>query len=220
MGNNPITFDLKLIEYLKRYSVKESKAQKALREITNTLDLGSMQVAPEQAEYLKFLIHSHQIKSIIEIGTFTGYSALAMAQALPSDGKITCLEINENWSKYALPHWQQAGVIDKISLEIAPANDTLENLFTEGKAGSYDFAFIDADKTHYQDYYDACYKLVRQGGIIAIDNIFWDGRVADENNKDRQTQAIRNVTEYVYNDKRVKSCIIPIGDGMMLAYKL
>ena len=219
MGNKTLHLNSKLCAYLKRFSVKESNTQKKLREVTSTLELASMQVSEEQAEYLKFLVHSHQFKSILEIGTFTGYSALSMAEALPQNGHITCLEINDTWTKYSVPHWQKAGVDKNITLKIGKALETLTEL-KKNNVEPFDFVFIDADKTNYQAYYDISLSLIRQGGIIAIDNIFWDGRVVDETNDERQTKAIQAVTEYIYQDKRVKSCIIPIADGMMLAYKL
>ncbi len=209
-----------MTSFLETFSVSESPVEKELRKITQTLSLGSMQITPDAANYLKFIIHSHQFKNILEIGTFTGYSALAMALAIPDDGQVVCCEINDYWTQYSVPHWQKAKVREKISLNIAPAGETLESLIADDKVGYFDLAFIDADKTNYKHYYEYCLKLVRKGGIIIVDNIFWYGKTFDPQNDERQTLAIREITSFIYQDLRVKSCIVPIADGMMLAYIL
>lgn len=210
----------KITSFLERFSVSESDIEKELRVITQTLSLGSMQITPDAANYLKFIIQSHQYKQVLEIGTFTGYSALAMALALPNDGTVFCCEINDFWTKYSVPHWEKAGVLDKISLNLGPAGKTLATLIDKGEGNAFDLAFIDADKTNYKAYYEQCLQLVRKGGMIIVDNIFWYGKTFDESNAERQTLAIREVTEHIFKDPRVKSCIVPIADGMMLAYIL
>lgn len=204
-----------LSNYIYNMSHDETSEQKTLREQTSKLELANMQIAPEQAKFFQFLLKLIDAKYALEIGTFTGYSALAIALSLPADGKLICCDINPTWTKYSKPAWEAAGVADKISLEIAPALETIERLLRDSETPAFDFIFIDADKTNYEAYYQAALQLISTKGIIAIDNIFWDGKVLDED-KDRQTQAIYNVTKRIKEDERVDATIVPIGDGVCL----
>ena len=155
----------------------------------------------------------------LEIGTFTGYSALAVALALPPDGRVVACDINEETAAVARRYWAEAGVADKIDLRLAPAGETLAGLIAEGRAGSFDFAFIDADKQGYDAYYEACLELLRPGGLIAVDNVLWDGAVADPERDDPDTRAIRALNEKIRDDRRVSLSLLPIGDGLTLARK-
>lgn len=156
-------------------------------------------------------------RQILEIGTFTGYSALSMAQALPADGKITCCDISQEWTDIGKPYWREAGVEDKIELKIAPALDTLAALQADGNAGCFDLAFIDADKGNYQAYYEHCLTLVRPGGLILFDNTLWSGAVADTSNNDPDTLALRALNQALHLDDRIDLSLLPLGDGLTLA---
>jgi caffeoyl-CoA O-methyltransferase len=176
-----------------------------------------MQICPEQGALMANLIRLMSAKRTIEVGTFTGYSALAVALALPEDGQIIACDISEKWTAVGKKKWEQAGVAHKINLRLAPALDTLDALLADGQEGSFDFAFIDADKTNYPAYYEKCLKLVRKGGVIAIDNVLWGGSVINSERNDEDTKAIRKLNEFIANDNRVSVSMVPIGDGLTLA---
>ncbi len=179
-----------------------------------------MQICPEQGALMANLVRLMSAKRTIEIGTFTGYSALAVALALPEDGKIVACDISEEWTSIGRKKWEQAGVADKIDLRIGPALGTLEELVDDGQEGSFDFAFIDADKANYLDYYKMCLKLVRKGGVVAIDNVLWSGAVINPDINDVDTLAIRELNEFLAQDERVSLSMVPIGDGLTLAFIL
>ena len=179
-----------------------------------------MQIGPEQGSFLTLLVGLIGATNAIEIGTFTGYSALAVAAALPQDGKLVCCDVSQEWTDIARRYWHEAGVGARIDLHLAPAGDTLSGLLTNGGAGQYDFAFIDADKTGYDGYYEACLKLLRVGGLIVLDNMLWSGRVADASQHDADTDAIRALNTKIHADPRVDATLLTIGDGVMLARRI
>jgi predicted O-methyltransferase YrrM len=197
----------------------ESEAARRLRAETAKLPQAGMQIGADQAAFLALLVRGTGAKRCIEIGTFTGYSALAIAAALPADGRLVCCDISEEWTSIARRHWSSAGVSGRIDLRIGPAVDTLNNLLARGEAGRYDFAFIDADKVAYDAYYEACLKLLRPGGLVALDNMLWSGRVADPDQHDTDTDAIRALNAKICADNRVEAALLTIGDGVMLVRK-
>ncbi|WP_058527271.1 class I SAM-dependent methyltransferase [Legionella erythra] len=205
-----------LYDYMLDVSLREHPVLKALREDTAKMELAIMQVAPEQAQFMQFLIKLIQAKRVLEIGTFTGYSALAMALALPEDGELITCDINKEWTANAPSFWQQAGQDKKIRLRLAKALDTLQQLLNEGYRHRFDFIFIDADKTNYLHYYELALQLVSPHGLIAIDNIFWDGKVIDSQVNDGQTREIRRLNELLKQDERVDTSLLAIADGLFL----
>lgn len=187
-----------------------------LRDLTGNLPQGGMQIAPEQGHLLAFLVHLTATKRALEIGTFTGYSALTVALALPADGTLVALDVSKEWTDIARRHWIDAGVADKIELRLGPALVTLATLEQELAAASFDFAFIDADKDNYDAYYETALRLVRIGGLIVFDNMLQRGRVADPQQTDANTAAIRSLNAKIAADERVDRVLLPVGDGMTL----
>ncbi|MGH8518917.1 MAG: class I SAM-dependent methyltransferase, partial [Panacagrimonas sp.] len=177
-----------------------------------------MQIGADQGQFMALLVQAIGARNCLEIGTFTGYSALAVALALPDDGRIVCCDLSEEWTAIGKPFWKKAGVARKIDLRIGPALRTLDELLKEEKE-AFDFAFIDADKTNYENYYEACLKLVRRGGLIAVDNVLWSGEVANDKVKDPLTVALRRFNDHVSRDQRVEIAMLSIGDGVTLALK-
>tara|TARA_Y100000780_G_C13618323_1_gene391531 strand:+ start:69 stop:731 length:663 start_codon:yes stop_codon:yes gene_type:complete len=220
MSTATIILDKKLREYLLNVSVKESEILRELREETAQMEYSAMQISPEQGAFMSFLVELIQAKRTLEIGVFTGYSALVVAMALPEDGIVTACDVSEEWANVGMKYWKKAQVEDKIDLRIAPALKTLDQLLSEGKQGTYDFAFIDADKIEYQGYFDKSLELLRIGGLIAIDNVLWGGSVIDDSIQDSSTKAIREFNENLSSDLRVSISMVPIGDGLTLACKL
>jgi predicted O-methyltransferase YrrM len=217
MANASIGLDDKLHAYLVEVGVREPEVLRRLREETAALPEARMQVAPEEGAFLAMLVRILDARRILEVGTFTGYSSTAMALALPPDGRITCCDLSKEWTDIARQAWTDAGVADRIELRLGPAIETLEELIAAGETGSYDLAFIDADKANYAGYYEAALKLVRRGGLIAIDNVLWSGRVADPSDQDESTVAIRALNEAVAADDRVDVVMTPVADGVTLA---
>jgi predicted O-methyltransferase YrrM len=209
----------KIYTYLCDHSLREPAILSDLRERTAQLPLAFMQVPPEQGQFLSFLIQLMKARKTLEIGVFTGYSTLCTALALPPDGKIIACDINEEWATIAQHYWQQAGVTKKIDLRLAPALDTLHILLETAQANSFDFIFIDADKENYDAYYVHALQLIRPGGLIVIDNIFWGGKVVDPGYQDSETSALRDITEKLYADARISLSLVPIADGLLLALK-
>lgn len=197
---------------------REGAIAARLREETAKLPQAGMQIGPDQAAFLSLLVRALGAKRCIEIGTFTGMSALAVASALPANGKLICCDISEEWTSIARRYWAQAGVTARIDLRLAPALDTLRDL-AKTERGSFDFAFIDADKARYDAYYEACLELLRPGGAIALDNMLWSGKVADANVHDADTDAIRALNAKIHADQRVDASLLTIGDGVMLTRK-
>ncbi|TMH37522.1 MAG: SAM-dependent methyltransferase [Betaproteobacteria bacterium] len=193
--------------------------QRRLRAETAKLPNGGMQISADQGALLALLARSIGARRAIEVGTFTGYSALAVAAALPSGGKLTCCDVSKEWTDIARRYWAEGGVAQKIELRLAPASDTLERLLRELGAGAFDFAFIDADKSGYDAYYEACLKLLRPGGLITLDNMLWGGQVADPAVHDSDTDALRAMNLKIRDDTRVDACLLTVGDGVMVARK-
>ncbi len=219
MSTTTIILDEKLREYLLNVSVKESEILRELREETAQMEYSAMQISPEQGSFMAFLVGLINGKRTLDIGVFTGYSSLVVALALPKDGYVTACDINTEWIDIARKYWELAQVEDKIDLRIAPALETLDELLTDGYRGTYDFSFIDADKINYQQYYERSLELIRSGGLIAIDNVLWSGRVIDDHSGDPNTEAIREFNKKLYQDERVSISMVPIGDGLTLACK-
>lgn len=205
--------------YLLSVSLRETDVQRQLREDTARLPEAGMQLSPEQGQLLQLLVRLTGARRCLEIGTFTGYSALAVALALPDDGFITACDVSETWTDMAWRYWQAAGVAHKIFLRLAPARETLDALLEQDQAGMYDFAFIDADKEGYLDYYERALRLLRIGGLIAVDNTLWSGRPADPAATDADTAAIRAFNARLHADTRVDLAVLPVGDGLTLARK-
>jgi O-methyltransferase len=206
-------------QYIHRVATRETAVQQRLREETARLPGAGMQIGADLGALLRLLIELTGARRTIEIGTFTGYSALAVAMALPPDGRIVCCDISEEWTRIARRYWREAGVADRIDLRLAPALDTRRDLQRDPGPGSFDFAFVDADKTGYDGYYEACLTLLRPGGLIAFDNTLWSGAVADPTKNDPDTVALRALNLKVRDDARVTSCLVSIGDGVLLARK-
>lgn len=206
-------------EYVLSVGMREPEILRELREETGRLENGEFQIAPEQGPFLATLIQILGAKNGIEIGTFTGYSALWVAAAMPPDGNLICCDVSEEYTAIARKYWDKSGLAPKIDLRLGPALETIDSLLTGGWAGIMDYAFIDADKANYDAYYEACLQLVRPGGLIAIDNTLWDGKVADENVNDADTLAIRALNLKLKSDERVWLSFLPFADGLTLALK-
>lgn len=220
MSNKTFTLSDSLYRYLVENSVREPEILRKLREETAGDPMSRMQIGPEQGQFMQLLIRMIGARRCLEIGVFTGYSSLAVALALPADGSILACDISEKWTIMARKYWAAAGVADRIELRLAPALDTLDGLLRSGAAGSFDFAFIDADKVNYQAYFERALTLVRPGGLLAVDNTLWQGAVADPRIRDEDTDAIRAFNRRLKDDPRVFPSLLPIGDGLSLALKL
>lgn len=219
MTTRTLALNDRLYEYLLGVSLRESDTQRRLREETSRDRLSNMQIAPEQGQFMGLLMQLMDVTKALEIGTYTGYSALCMASAMPSQGRLICCDISEEWTTVARRYWLQAGVAHKIDLRLAPALDTLDALLSGGQAGGFDFAFIDADKQNYVAYYERCLALLRQGGLVAVDNTLWNGSVADSRINEPDTESIREFNRRLRHDTRIALSLVPIGDGLTLARK-
>ncbi|MDJ0704549.1 MAG: class I SAM-dependent methyltransferase [Leptolyngbyaceae cyanobacterium MO_188.B28] len=219
MAIQTLELDARLYGYLQSISLREPAVLIQLRQETALHPMGRMQIAPEQGQFMALLVQLMGAKKTLEVGVFTGYSALATALALPPDGKIVACDVSEEYTAIARRYWRQAGVADKIDLRIGPALETLDHLLATGQANTFAFAFIDADKRNYDNYYERALKLVRPGGLIAIDNVLWSGRVADPEVKDNRTQAIRDLNQKLHRDPRITLSVVPIADGLTLALR-
>lgn len=204
----------KMARYVLEHSVREPEVLRELRAATASVPYSGMQIGADQGQFMALLVQAIGAKRCLEIGTYTGYSALAVALALPEDGRIVCCDISEEWTAIAQRFWKKAGMEHKIELRLAPALETLKNL-----KGPFDFVFIDADKGNYENYYEGCLPLVRRGGIIAVDNTLWSGWVADAKRRDADTRAIRAFNDKLHRDERVALSLLPLGDGVTLALK-
>lgn len=218
MTPRTIQIDDHLFSYLLAQSLREVPAQAALREATRTHPHAGMQISPDQGQFMALLIKLMGARRTIEVGTFTGYSALTVALALPEDGRVLACDVSDEYTRIGRPFWQQAGVQHKIDLVIAPALQTLDARLAAGEAGAYDFAFIDADKTHYDDYYERCLTLLRPGGLIALDNMLWSGAVAHPA-KTEDTAALQQLNAKLHRDERIDLTLLTVGDGLTLARK-
>ncbi len=219
MTNRSISLTDSLYEYLLASSLREPPLLARLREETAGLPNARMQIAPEQGQFMALLVRLMGARRCLEVGVFTGYSSLAIALALPEDGRIFACDVSEEWTSVARRYWAEAGVGHKVELRLAPALETLERLLASGKAGSFDFMFLDADKENYPSYYELALELLRPGGLLVADNTLWSGRVADPANDEPSTVALRRFNRRLHRDERVDLSLVPIGDGLTLARK-
>ena len=219
MSNKYLPLNDQIYEYLHAVSLREHDALRRLREETARMSESNMQIAPEQGQFMALLVQLLNARKTLEVGVFTGYSSLAVALALPPEGRVVACDVSEEWTAVARRYWQEAGVAHKIDLRLAPALDTLDALLRDGQAGSFDFAFIDADKSNYEAYYERALELVRVGGLVCIDNVLWSGRVADPGETDEDTAAIRALNRKLHADERVALSLVPLADGLTLALK-
>lgn len=219
MSKQSLGLDDRLYNYILSASLREPEILRQLRLETNNHPSARMQISPEQGQFMALLVQLLGAKKTLEVGVFTGYSSLSVALALPPDGKIVACDVSEEYTAIARRYWQKAGVADKIDLYIAPALETLDRLLAEKQAGTFDFAFIDADKINNEEYYERSLQLVRPGGLIAIDNVLWGGKIADPQVQDNSTLAVRALNQKLHHDERVTLSLIPIGDGLTLALK-
>jgi caffeoyl-CoA O-methyltransferase len=200
--------------------MREDAHLAALREETASHPMARMQISPEQGQLMSVLIKLLGAKKTLEIGVFTGYSAMVVAKAMGPGGRVVGMDVSEEFTRVARQHWAKAGVADRIDLRIAPALETLKKLIAGGESGTFDFAFVDADKAGYRGYYERCLELLRPGGLAIFDNMLWEGKVADPRARDRDTQAIRELNAFASRDPRVASSLVQVGDGVLLAMKL
>lgn len=220
MSTRTLKLDDQLYSYLQGTSLREPPVFRRCRLDTAELPMSNMQISPEQGQFLHLQAKLIGAKDAIEIGSFTGYSGLWLASALPSDdGCLIACDINKEWTSRARHYWEDAGVMDRIELRLAPAIETLDELVSSEGQNSFDLVFIDADKETYDDYYERALQLLRPGGLIAIDNVLWNGKVADRSADDPDTNAIRSLNEKIHNDDRVDISLVPIGDGLTLCRK-
>lgn len=218
MSNRTLNLDDTLYRYLLEHTLREHPVQAALREATRTHEHAMMQISPEQGQFMALLVKLIGARRTLEIGVFTGYSALSVALALPDDGRVLACDISDEYTRIGRPFWRDAGVEHKIDLRLAPAVQTLQSCLRAGEAGRYDFAFIDADKTAYDAYYELCLQLLRPGGLVAIDNTLWSGAVARPAETDA-TRALQALNDKLLKDERVDYALLPLGDGLSLARK-
>lgn len=220
MSRGSIGLDDRLNDYVVKNHAPEHPVLAELRELTGRMPNAQMQIAPEQGKFLAFLVHLIGAKMTLEVGTFTGYSALAVALALPPKGKVVACDVSDEWTSIGRKHWEKAGVAEKIELRVGPAIGTLKKLASEGLEGKFDFAFLDAEKTEYDEYYELTLPLLRKGGLVALDNMLRDGAVADPKVQDGGTKAIRALNKKIAGDARVEAVLLPLGDGLTVARKL
>lgn len=220
MSNRTLTLDDRLYQYMLNVSVDESELLGELREETfAAVEFPVMQISPEQGQFMTLLVRLIGARKVIELGTYTGYSSLCIAQALPDDGELICCDLQAAWTDVARKYWARAGEEHKITLHLRPGEETLQALIDDGREGEFDFVFIDADKQNYTRYYEMALRLLRPGGLIAIDNTLWSGEVADPANMEPGTRAIRRMNDRLKIDDRVYKSLLPIGDGLSLALK-
>ena len=219
MGNRTLSIDDRVYDYLLSVSLKESDLLAQLRKETAGIEFSEMQIAPEQGQFMAMLVKLMGARRALEIGTFTGYSSVVIATALPEDGELVCCDDSEEWTSMARKYWQQAGLEDRINFKLGDASKTLQAMIDEGREGTFDFIFIDADKQNYPLYYELSLKLLRAGGLIAVDNTLWSGDVADPGNDEPGTRAIRRFNEMLKQDQRVEISLVTIGDGLTLVHK-
>ncbi|MEC7985088.1 MAG: class I SAM-dependent methyltransferase [Myxococcota bacterium] len=217
MSSRSLGLSETVYSYLLDHSLRESEPCRALRAETALMEYGRMQVSPEQGQFMALLVSLLHVKKAVEVGTFTGYSALCVAQALPEDGCLIACDVSEEWTSIGQKYWRQAGVSHKIDLRIGPALETLDDL--RDQSGTFDLGFIDADKVNYKAYYERILQLLRPGGLLLIDNVLWGGTVADVDDQEESTCAIRDLNVHVFNDERIDVSMLPIGDGLTLVRK-
>jgi len=214
-----LAFDERTYDYLVNTSVREPDVAKRLREETQKMPMAQMQIGPDQGQFMQLLVRLIQARKTLEVGVFTGYSSLWVAMGLPEDGRIVACDVSEEYTAVARRYWKEASVDQKIDLQLRPALETLNELLSNENSNTFDFAFIDADKSNYDNYYERALRLIRRGGLIAIDNTIWSGRVADPNEMDEDTVAIRKLNEKLHRDERIALSMLTVGDGLTLAMK-
>lgn len=219
MSNKTINLSDSLYEYVLSITLREPDVARELREETAREPMARMQIAPDQGQFMALIVRLMRARRALEVGVFTGYSALCVALALPEDGQLVACDVNRDWTEIGKRYWEKAGVTHKIELKISPATKTLDELLKRGASSTFDFAFIDADKENYVAYYESALQLLRAGGLIAIDNTLWSGKVADAKANDSETNAIRDFNQHLQRDSRVDLSLVPIGDGLTLAMK-
>lgn len=219
MSNRTLTLDDTLYDYLQGVSLREPDVLLRLRQETARLPMARMQISPEQGQLMAFLVRLMGARRCLEVGTFTGYSALACVLALPADGELVALDISDEWTSIGRRYWEEAGVGGRIHLQLGPAGESLRRLRRAGREGCFDFMFIDADKPGYADYVEQGFHLLRPGGLIAVDNVLWSGRVADPAVADPDTAALRDLNAQLHADQRFDLTMIPVGDGLTLLRK-
>jgi len=219
LSNRTLSIDDRVYDYLLSVSLREPDLQKQLREETAAIEFSEMQIAPEQGQFMALLVKLIGARRALELGTFTGYSSISIAAALPEDGELVCCDDSEEWTAVARKYWRQAELENRINFKLGDASATLQALIDEGQDGTFDFIFIDADKQNYPRYYELSLKLLRAGGLMAVDNTLWSGEVADPGNEEPGTRAIRRFNEMLKQDERVEISLVPIGDGLTLVHK-
>jgi len=219
MSSTPTLFTDTLVEYVHARVIRETDVLRRLREETAKHPMSEMQISPDQGQFMGVLVKALGVRLAIEVGTFTGYSATVVAMNLPDNGELVACDVSDEYTAVALRYWKEAGIANRIDLRIGPAADTLRKLLDERGPAIFDFAFIDADKVGYNEYYESCMALLRPGGVILFDNMFMDGRVADESNKEDGVRAIRALTQKLTDDPRVDFTIVPIADGVGMVRK-
>tara|TARA_B100001750_G_scaffold237914_1_gene243727 strand:- start:258 stop:923 length:666 start_codon:yes stop_codon:yes gene_type:complete len=219
MSNRTLAISESIYQYLCDHSLREDPILKELRDHTYDMEERAMQISPEQGQFMQMLVKLIGAKNTLEVGVFTGYSSLALALSLPADGRIVACDVNPQYTSIAEKFWLSAGVREKIDLRIGPAKDTLSELISAGLTGTFDFAFIDADKVNYDHYYELCLQLIRPGGLITVDNVLWGGATADDSINDTDTNSIRALNDKLHRDERIDLSLVPIGDGLTLAMK-
>jgi caffeoyl-CoA O-methyltransferase len=219
MSNKTLFLTEPLYGYLKTFSLREPEILKRLRQETSQDPMAEMQISPEQGQFMSLLVKLMGATRALEVGVYTGYSSLCVAMALPTQGKLVACDISREWTNVARKYWQEAGVDPIIELRLAPAIETMDDLLNRNQAGTFDFLFIDADKGNYDGYYERALSLLRPGGLMAIDNVFWGGKVANARNQDRDTNSIRALNQKIRDDRRGDMSMIPIGDGLTLVRK-
>jgi predicted O-methyltransferase YrrM len=217
MSTRTIELDDRLYDYLLGVSLREPDVLRRLREETAKHAHGTMQISPEQGQFMAFLVEAMGVRRALEVGVFTGYSSTRVALALPPDGRLVALDVSDEYTSVARRYWREAGVEAKVELRLGDARKTLAALLAEGGAGTFDFAFVDADKEGYLEYYELCLELLRPGGVVLFDNALWSGRVADPADNAASTQAVRALNARLKGDERVSISLVPIGDGLALA---
>lgn len=219
MANRSLNFDETLYAYLANVGGREPEIGARLRAATAEMSNAGMQISADQGNVMAFLVEMLGVKRAVEVGTFTGYSALRMALAMSEGGSLVCCDVSDEFTRIGRPFWQEAGVADRIDLRLAPATETLQAMIDGGEAGTVDLMFIDADKPNYDAYYEMALVLVRPGGLILVDNVLWSGAVADEENQSESTQVIRGLNAKIREDERVSMAMLGIGDGLTMVRK-
>lgn len=219
MSARTLTMTDALHTWLVDHGVREPSVARRLRDRTAELPMARMQISPEQGQLMAFLVRSLGVRHALEVGTFTGYSALRVALALPDDGTLVCCDLSEEWTAIGRPYWEEAGIADRIDLRLGPADNTLAALRAEGRDGTFDFAFLDADKTGYAAYVEQAWHLLHRGGVIGIDNTLWSGRVLEDDPEDDDTRALKALAAALHADERWDLSLVPIGDGLTLLRK-